>query len=76
MVVATQRWLYELQVLGRLTRDNDPPLQPVYPTQIELDQYGLGDSSKGGVGSALSTTKEESDGMEDGTGRVNDRNRV
>ena len=48
----------------------------MHPTEIALTQYGLGDSSKGGVGSALSTTKEESDGMEDGTGRVNDRNRV
>ena len=76
MVVATQRWLYELQVLGQLTRDNDPPLQPVYPTQIELDQYGLGDSSKGGFGSGLSMPKEGGDGTEDGTGRVHDRHGV
>ena len=32
MVIAAQRWLYDLQVLKRLTSYKDPPLQPVRPT--------------------------------------------
>ena len=62
-VRSAQRWFSELQVLKRLTRDNDPPLKPVCPTQIELDRYGLVDSSKGGFGSVIRMPKEGIDGM-------------
>ena len=48
----------------------------MHPNQIALDRYGLGDSSKGGLGSGLSMSKEGSDGMEDGPGRVHYRYRV
>ena len=47
-VGATERWLYGLQVLKKLTRDKDPLLQPVFPTQIALDWYGMRDTSRGG----------------------------
>ena len=61
-VRAAERWFSDLQVLERLARDNDPPLQPVRPTQIARGRYGLGDVSKGGFGSGISIPKEGSDG--------------
>ena len=39
-VRAEQHWFSDLQVLKKLTRDNDNPLQPVRPTQIALEWYG------------------------------------
>ena len=45
-------------------------------TQIAPTRYGLGDASRGGVGSVLSMSKEGSDGMEDGPGRVHTRHGV
>ena len=62
-VKAAQHLSSDLQVLEWLTRDNDPPLQPVLPTQIALGLYGLGDANKGGFGSGISITNEESNGM-------------
>ena len=73
---AGQRWFSDLYFIKRLTRDNDPPLQPMHSAQIVLAQYGLGDVSKGGFGSGLYMTKEGSDAMEDGTGRVHTRHRI
>ena len=52
-VRASKRLFYDLQVLGQLMGDTDPPLQPVHPTQIALDRYGLGDAYKGVFGSGL-----------------------
>ena len=65
-VRAAQCWLYDLKLIKKFARDKDPLLQHVRPTQIALNQYGLGDPSKGGLGSGLFTPKEVSDGMEDG----------
>ena len=62
-----------LMASRKLTRDNDPPLKTVHPTQIDLARYGLGDAYKGGFGSGTSMSKEVSDGMEDGPGRVQSR---
>ena len=45
-------------------RYNDPPLQPVGPTQLVLSHYEIVDTSRGGFGIGLSMTKEGSDGME------------
>ena len=64
------------RLIEQLTRDKDNLLQPVRPTQIALARYGLGNAYTGGVGSGLSITKEVSDGMEDGPGRVHDRHGV
>ena len=61
---------YYLQVLEKLTRDNDPILQPVRPTQIFLARYGLEDAYKGGFVSGISMPKEGSYGMEYDPGRV------
>ena len=47
MFRAAQHWFYTLKVLKLLTRDKDPLLQDVCPTQIVLAQYGLGDVSEG-----------------------------
>ena len=66
---AAQRWFSDLQVLERLTRDNDPPLQPVCPTQIALARYGLGDASKVGFVSGPSMPKEVGDDMQYSTAR-------
>ena len=63
MVRATQCCLYDLQVHKRLTREKDPLLQHVSPTQIVLSQYGLVAASKWGFGSILSMPKEVSYGM-------------
>ena len=73
MVISAQLWFYDSQVIKILTRDKDPPLQPVRPTQILLACYGLEDTYKRGFGSGLSVTKEVGDGMEDGPGRVQAR---
>ena len=62
-VRAAQRYFSNLQVIERFTRDNYPLLQPVLPTQIALDWYGLGDASKGGFGSGLSMPEEGSGDM-------------
>ena len=56
--------VYDLNVLKKLTRYKDPPLQAVQPTKITMDWYGLGDASKRGVGSGLSIPKERSDAVE------------
>ena len=48
MVRAAQRWSYDLQVIEILMRGNDPPLQPVCPTQIALARYELVHASKEG----------------------------
>ena len=73
MVISAQLWFYDSQVIKILTRDKDPPLQPVRPTKIELAQYGLGYASKWGLGSGLSIPKEGSDSMEYGPGRMHAR---
>ena len=62
-VRSAQPWFYDSQVIKPLMKDKDPPLQPVIPTQILLNRYGLGDTSKGGFRSGLSMKKERSDGM-------------
>ena len=62
-VRSAQRWFYDFQVLGQLTRDKYPLLQHVRPTQIALAQYGLGDAYKGRFGSGLYIPKEGSDCM-------------
>ena len=49
MVRSVQCCFPDLQVMDRLTRGKDPPLQPVLPSQISLARYGLGDASKGGL---------------------------
>ena len=51
----------------------DPLLQPVRPTQIVMDQYGLLDASKGCFGSGISMPKKGSDGMDDSPVRVHAR---
>ena len=75
-VRAAQRLFYDLKVIEQLTRDNDLLFQPVRPTQLALDQYGLGDVSKGGFGSGIYMSKEGSDVMEDGLGKVHGRHGV
>ena len=73
---SAQHWFSELQVLEKLTRGNDPPLQRMRPTQIALAPYGLRDAYKGGFGSVISMLKEGSDCMEDGPGRFHARHVV
>ena len=41
-----KRWMEDLRVLEKLTRYEDPPLQPVRPIRVDLARYGLGDASK------------------------------
>ena len=68
-VRASERWFSDLQVIGRLTMDKYPPLQPVRPTQIALARYGLGDASKVGFVSGPSMPKEVGDDMQYSTAR-------
>ena len=75
-VRAAQHLFYDLKVIEQLTRDNDLLFQPVRPTQLALDQYGLGDVSKGEFGSGIYMSKEGSDVMEDGLGKVHGRHGV
>ena len=75
-VRAAQRWYYDLQVLNQLARYNYHTLQPVRPTQIELDRYGLGEAYKSGFGSGISMPIKGGDCMEDGNGRVHTRHGV
>ena len=75
-VRAEQHWLNDLQVIEHLTRDKDILLQPMRPNLIALYQYGLVDASKGVFVSGLSTLKNVSGGMSDGSVRVHDRNGV
>ena len=46
-VRAAQRWFSDLQVIDKITRDNDPLLQPVFTTQIYLDRYIFRETYKG-----------------------------
>ena len=57
-VRAAQHLFSDLQVLDKLTRNNDHSLQPVHPTEISLAWYGLGYLSEEVFGSGLSMTKE------------------
>ena len=48
-VRAAQHFFSDLQVLEKLMRDKDLPLEPVSPNQTALVRYGLVETSKGGV---------------------------
>ena len=75
-VRAAQRWFSNLQVLEKLIRDKDPPLQPLCPTQIYPAFYVLEDISKGWFGSGSTIPKEVSYDMEYGPGKVHARHGV
>ena len=72
-VRAAQHWSSDLHFVKQFTRDNDPPLQPICPTQIPLAQYLLVDASTWGFGGGISMPKEVINGMEDSPVRVHAR---
>ena len=67
---AAQHWIYDLQVLDKLNRDKDPPLEPVRPNLISMAHYDMGDVSKGRVGRRFSIPKERSYVMKDESVRM------